>query len=139
MSEEAMKEQAIYKVMDQMANVQRKSQAFVDLITKKGSLSQNQIMLLFQLQLAGTLNITDISERFMITPGAASFMCDKLEDLEYVERVRTKEDRRVVKIVLTAQGKDHILSLFDSFAVAELDNMSMTLRTIDGLMGGIVE
>ncbi|NQX48413.1 MarR family transcriptional regulator [Paenibacillus tritici] len=139
MSREAEKEQAIYKVMDHMASVQQKSQAFVELITKRGALSQNQIMLMFQLQLTGSLNITDIAERLVITPGAASFMCDKLEDLEYIERIRTKEDRRVVNIVLTEQGKQHNLSLFDTFEVADLGKISMTLQMIDDLMGGIVQ
>ncbi|WP_340022419.1 MarR family transcriptional regulator [Paenibacillus sp. FSL K6-1096] len=138
MSEEADKEQAIYKVMDYMTSVQQKSQAFIDHITRKeDTLSQNQIMLMFLLQLTGSLNITDISERLMITPGAASFMCDKLEALEYVERSRTKEDRRVVNIALTAQGRQRILSLFDTYAVADLDKMSSTLQTIDNLISGI--
>ncbi|MFC6652192.1 MarR family winged helix-turn-helix transcriptional regulator [Paenibacillus rhizoplanae] len=139
MSKEAEKEQAVYTVMDHMASVQQKSQAFIDRITKKGALSQNQIMLLFLLQLTGSLNITDISERLVITPGAASFMCDKLEDLGYVERVRTKEDRRVVNIVLTGSGKQHILSLFDTFALTDLDKISSTLQRIDELMGGMLE
>jgi MarR family transcriptional regulator, organic hydroperoxide resistance regulator len=139
MSREAEKEQAIYKVMDHMASVQQKSQAFVELITKRGALSQNQIMLMFQLQLTGSLNITDIAERLVITPGAASFMCDKLEDLQYIERIRTKEDRRVVNIVLTEQGKQHNLSLFETFEVADLGKISMTLQMIDDLMGGIVQ
>ena len=140
MSTAADKEQAIYKVMDYMTSVQQKSQAFIDHITKKeNTLSQNQIMLMFLLQLTGSLNITDISERLIITPGAASFMCDKLEDLEYVERVRTKEDRRVVNIVLTERGRQHILSLFDTYAVAELDKMSSTLQTIDNLISGITQ
>lgn len=139
MSKEAEKEQAVYTVMDHMASVQQKSQAFIDRITKKGALSQNQIMLLFLLQLTGSLNITDISERLVITPGAASFMCDKLEDLGYIERVRTKEDRRVVNIVLTGSGKQHILSLFDTFALTDLDKISLTLQRIDELMGGMLE
>lgn len=139
MSKEAEKEQAVYTVMDHMASVQQKSQAFIDRITKKGALSQNQIMLLFLLQLTGSLNITDISERLVITPGAASFMCDKLEDLGYIERVRTKEDRRVVNIVLTGSGKQHILSLFDTFALTDLDKISSTLQRIDELMGGMLE
>lgn len=139
MSKEAEKEQAVYTVMDHMASVQQKSQAFIDRITKKGSLSQNQIMLLFLLQLTGSLNITDISERLVITPGAASFMCDKLEDLGYVERMRTKEDRRVVNIVLTGSGKQHILSLFDTFALTDLDKISATLQSIDELMGGMLQ
>ncbi|MEK4517336.1 MarR family transcriptional regulator [Paenibacillus sp. FSL H8-0122] len=139
MSKEAEKEQAVYTVMEHMASVQQKSQAFIDRITKKGSLSQNQIMLLFLLQLTGSLNITDISERLVITPGAASFMCDKLEDLGYIERVRTKEDRRVVNIVLTGSGKQHILSLFDTFALTDLDNISAALQRIDELMGGMLQ
>ncbi|MEK4854589.1 MarR family transcriptional regulator [Paenibacillus sp. FSL H7-0756] len=139
MSKEAEKEQAVYTVMEHMASVQQKSQAFIDRITKKGSLSQNQIMLLFLLQLTGSLNITDISERLVITPGAASFMCDKLEDLGYIERVRTKEDRRVVNIVLTGSGKQHILSLFDTFALTDLDKISAVLQRIDELVGGMLE
>ncbi|MEK3876453.1 MarR family winged helix-turn-helix transcriptional regulator [Paenibacillus sp. FSL M7-0420] len=139
MSKEAEKEQAVYTVMEHMASVQQKSQAFIDRITKKGSLSQNQIMLMFLLQLTGSLNITDISERLVITPGAASFMCDKLEDLGYIERVRTKEDRRVVNIVLTGSGKQHILSLFDTFALTDLDKISAALQSIDELMGGMLQ
>ncbi|MHA6529534.1 MarR family winged helix-turn-helix transcriptional regulator [Paenibacillus sp. BAC0078] len=139
MSAEAEKEQAIYRVMDNMAIVQQKSQAFVDLISKRESLSQNQIMLMFQLQLTGSLNITDIAERFMITPGAASFMCDKLEDQRFVERIRTKEDRRVVKIALTEQGTQRIRSLFDTFEAADLDKISNTLQKINDLMGDIVK
>lgn len=96
-------------------------------------------MLMFLLQLTGSLNITDISERLVITPGAASFMCDKLEDLGYIERIRTKEDRRVVNIVLTGSGKQHILSLFDTFALTDLDKISAALQRIDELMGGMLQ
>lgn len=139
MSADAEKDQAIYRVMDNMASVQQKSQAFVDLISKRESLSQNQLMLMFQLQLTGSLKITDIAERFMITPGAASFMCDKLEDLKLVERMRTKEDRRVVNIVITEQGTERIRSLFDTFEVADLDRISKTMQKINDLMGDIVK
>lgn len=66
-------------------------------------------------------------------------MCDKLEDLGYIKRVRTKEDRRVVNIVLTGPGKQHILSLFDTFALTDLDKISSTLQRIDDLMGGMLE
>lgn len=66
-------------------------------------------------------------------------MCDKLEDLGYIERVRTKEDRRVVNIVLTGSGKQHILSLFDTFALTDLDKISAVLQRIDELVGGMLE
>lgn len=134
MSAEQDKQYAILKVMEAMANVQKNSQSFVDMIIKQESLTHNQIQLLFQLKLTGSLNITDISERFVITPGAASSMCDKLEEAGLIERVRTKEDRRVVNIVLTEQGSQRILQLFEAFPISELNKVSGTLEQINELM-----
>lgn len=134
MSAEQDKQYAILKVMEAMAKVQKNSQSFVDMIIKQESLTHNQIQLLFQLKLTGSLNITDISERFVITPGAASSMCDKLEEAGLIERVRTKEDRRVVNIVLTEQGSQRILQLFEAFPISELNKVSGTLEQINELM-----
>lgn len=134
MSPDQDKQHAILKVMDTMANVQQKSQYFIDMITKQETLNHNQIMLLFQLRLTGSLNITDISERFVVTPGAASSMCDKLEEAGLIERVRTKEDRRVVNIVLTEQGDQRILHIFEAFPTSDLDKISGTLEKINELM-----
>ncbi len=134
MSTEEDKQYAIHKVMESMANVQQKSQYFIDMITKQETLTHNQIMLLFQLRLTGSLNITDISERFVVTPGAASSMCDKLEEAGLIERVRTTEDRRVVNIVLTEQGNQRILRIFEAFPTSDLDKISGTLEQINDLM-----
>lgn len=138
MSAEQDKQYAILKVMEAMANVQKNSQSFVDMIIKQESLTHNQIQLLFQLKLTGSLNITDISERFVITPGAASSMCDKLEEAGLIERVRTKEDRRVVNIVLTEQGSQRILQLFEAFPISELNKVSGTLEQINELMDKMI-
>ncbi|WP_150265568.1 MarR family winged helix-turn-helix transcriptional regulator [Paenibacillus tepidiphilus] len=138
MSTEHVNPQALDNVMVAMAEVQRKSQAFMEMITRGESLSVNQIMLMFQLRLAGSLNITDISERFLITAGAASVMCDKLENAGLIERVRTKEDRRVVNIALTGEGEQRILRLFDRFSAEELKRITDNLQQIHELMNGIV-
>jgi MarR family transcriptional regulator, organic hydroperoxide resistance regulator len=134
----ADRESVIHNVMSQMANVQQKSQAFVERVTKKETLTQNQIMLLVQLRLIGRLSITDVAERFIVTPGAASSMCDKLEEQELIERVRTKEDRRVVYIQLTAQGEERILHMFGGFTAEELTKLSDVLQQIDALMAEII-
>lgn len=139
MSAEPGKEQAIHNVMDNMSIVQQKSLTFVNLITKRESLTQNQLLLLFQLRLTGSLNISDIAERFVVTPGAASSMCDKLEDLGLIERVRLKDDRRVVRIILTGQGQTRIHALFDSFETAQLEAFSAVLAKINLLMNEIME
>ncbi|MNT31853.1 putative HTH-type transcriptional regulator YusO [compost metagenome] len=138
MSIEQQKSQAVHNLMNTMAAVQKKSQIFVERINRQESLNQNQIMLLFQLRLTGSLNITDISERFVITPGAASSMCDKLEDAGLIERLRTKEDRRVVNIVITDEGTRRILKLFDSFEAIELEKFADTLQKINELMNEII-
>lgn len=138
MSTDPKKSQAIDRVMDTMAGVQQKSQAFMERITRQESLSNNQIMLLFQLRLTGSLNITDISERFVITPGAASSMCDKLEDAGLIERIRTKEDRRVVHIRLTGEGERRILRLFDGFEAKELERIAVTLQQIHTMMEDLI-
>lgn len=132
------REQAIYSLMDQMAHVQQKSRAFVDHLTKQEALSQNQLMLLVQLRLAGSLKITDVAEWFVITPGAASFMCDKLEGMGLLERVRNAEDRRVVRIRLTEAGIERVYSLFADYKDEELAAMSSTLGKIGAMMNEIL-
>ncbi|AKG34122.1 MarR family winged helix-turn-helix transcriptional regulator [Paenibacillus durus] len=131
------REEAVHNVMNQMASVQQKSQAFIERIIKPGSLTTNQIMLLMQLRLSGSLTITDVAEWFAVTPGAASSMCDKLEDLGLLQRTRTREDRRVVTIVLTEQGEQRILDLFSDFEASELTKISETLEKINHLMAEI--
>ncbi|MFP4976015.1 MarR family winged helix-turn-helix transcriptional regulator [Paenibacillus sp. CN-4] len=133
------REALIIEVMNQMAAVQRSSQAFSERITKRSSLTQNQTMLLMQLRLSGSLNVSDVAERFIITPGAASSMCDKLEDLGLVQRLRTKEDRRVVRIALTAEGESRVADLFDTFGEEQLARTAQALAKVQELMAGVLE
>ncbi|MNF18950.1 hypothetical protein D3C80_2233620 [compost metagenome] len=65
-------------------------------------------------------------------------MCDKLEDAGLIERIRTKEDRRVVNIVITDEGTRRILQLFDSFETIELEKFADTLQKINELMNEII-
>lgn len=133
------REALIIEVMNQMAAVQRSSQAFSERITKRSSLTQNQTMLLMQLRLSGSLNVSDVAERFIITPGAVSSMCDKLEDLGLVQRLRTKEDRRVVRIALTEEGESRVADLFDAFGEEQLARTAQALAKVQELMAAVLE
>lgn len=131
-------EETIHSIMSEMFQMQQKSKAFVDLISASDGLSQNQIMLLIQLKLYKSMKITEIASTFLISPGAATSMCDKLEDMNLVTRVREKEDRRVVRIFLTDKGIDKVIDLFKRFSLEKLSEIAVVFKEVNKLMSTIL-
>lgn len=129
----------IQAVMSEMRQVQQKSRSFVELLTRNDVLSQNHITLLMDLKLTGSMRITDISERFFITAGAATSMCDKLEDQGLVCRTRTKEDRRVVMVALTEAGEEKVSEIFKRIPPQKLRTIADVFRQVNELMDRFVE
>lgn len=139
MSEENSVDRYIHSIMLEMLNVQQKSKAFIEFITKNGTLSQNHLMLMIELKLLESMRITEISERFFVTAGAATSMCDKLEEQGLICRIRTKEDRRVVLVTLTQKGEDKINDLFKSFPKEKLIQIENVFKGVNALMSSIIE
>lgn len=83
------------------------------------------------------MKATEIAEFFSVTPGAVTSMCDKLEKLELVERIREQEDRRVVKMALTNSGELKVQDLFLKFPQEKLVDMANILREVNQLMNKI--
>lgn len=121
-------------IMGEMLEIQYKSKMFVNLLSEGESLSQNQLILLLQLKINGGMKATEIAEFFSVTPGAVTSMCDKLEKLELVERIREKEDRRVVKMILTKNGELKVQDLFLKFPQEKLIDMATILHEVNQLM-----
>ncbi len=121
-------------IMSEMFEIQHTSRMFVNLLSEGESLSQNQLILLLQLKINGGMKATEIAEFFSVTPGAVTSMCDKLEKLELVERIREKEDRRVVKMILTNIGELKVQDLFLKFPQERLIDMAKILREVNQLM-----
>ncbi|QDX94044.1 MarR family transcriptional regulator [Brevibacillus laterosporus] len=132
-------DQDIHSIMIEMSRVQLKSKTFVDSITKDDTLSQNHVMLLIDLKLSNSMRITEISERFLITAGAATSMCDKLEEQELVCRIRTKEDRRVVLVVLTEKGEEKINHIFKGFSKDKLREIANVFKQVSELLSTIID
>ncbi|MGE7948605.1 MarR family transcriptional regulator [Lysinibacillus sp. NPDC093688] len=124
-------------IMKEMLEIQQKSKTFVNLLSEGESLSQNQMILLLQLKSNDGMKATEIAEFFSVTPGAVTSMCDKLEKLEFVERIREQEDRRVVKMVLTNSGELKVQDLFLKFPQEKLIDMAKVLREVNQLMNKI--
>lgn len=124
-------------IMGEMLEIQQKSKRFINVLSEGESLSQNQLILLFQLEFNGGMKATEIADFFNVTPGAVTSMCDKLEKLNLVQRGRKSEDRRVVKMVLTSNGEDKVHEIFLKFPQEKLTNIAKVLTDINKLMSNI--
>lgn len=125
-------------IMREMLEVQQKSMMFVNMLSEGESLSQNQLILLLQLKIKGGMKATEIADFFSVTPGAVTSMCDKLEKLDLLERIRENEDRRVVKMVLTKDGEIKVQEIFLKFPQEKLTDIAQVLIDVNQLMGKLL-
>ncbi|MCZ8533722.1 MarR family transcriptional regulator [Psychrobacillus psychrodurans] len=125
-------------IMREMIEVQQKSMMFVNMLSEGESLSQNQLILLLQLKIKGGMKATEIADFFSVTPGAVTSMCDKLEKLDLLERIRENEDRRVVKMVLTKDGEIKVQEIFLKFPQEKLTDIAKVLIDVNQLMGKLL-
>ncbi|WP_407656466.1 MarR family winged helix-turn-helix transcriptional regulator [Massilibacterium senegalense] len=121
-------------IMKEMLEIQQKSKMFTNLLSEGEALSQNQLILLIQLKINGGMKVTEIADFFSVTPGAVTSMCDKLEKLLLVQRVREKEDRRVVKVILTNNGEAKVQTIFLKFSQEKLTEIAQSLMEVNQLM-----
>ena len=106
-------------------------------------LSHGHMFLLFMIFRKGSIKTTDISHHFGITPGAATAIADKLENLGLIVRERDLKDRRVVVISLSPGGlelvknkKSEHVKMFEEilkdFSIEEILSLVQTLTKISG-------
>lgn len=75
---------------------------------KSTGLSMPQFGLLMQMHHKGACGMSEVSERFDITPAAASQLVDKLVQNGFIQRVEDPHDRRAKLLNLTEKGRDLI-------------------------------
>jgi len=75
---------------------------------KSAGLSMPQFGLLMQMHHKGDCGMSEVSERFDITPAAASQLVDKLVQGGLVQRVEDPHDRRAKLLNLTEKGRELI-------------------------------
>ena len=78
------------------------------LFAKSLGLSMPQFGVLMQLHHKGAFGMSEVSERFEITPAAASQLVDKLVQNGYVAREEDPNDRRAKLLNLTDKGREII-------------------------------
>ncbi|NJC97967.1 MAG: hypothetical protein C3F07_08110 [Anaerolineales bacterium] len=72
---------------------------------KSTGLSIHQVSLMMQLNYRGACGMSEISERFNVTPAAASQLVDKLVQSGYIQREEDPNDRRAKLLNLTDRGR----------------------------------
>jgi MarR family 2-MHQ and catechol resistance regulon transcriptional repressor len=85
-------------------------------------LTQPQFGVLEMLGHLGPMTIGDIGKRMLVTGGCITVILDNLEKEGLAERIRSVEDRRVIKVQLTDKGQILFKEVFHKHAnrVAEL-------------------
>lgn len=78
------------------------------LFAKSTGLSMPQFSILMQLHHKGACGMSEVSERFEITPAAASQLVDKLVQSGLVQREEDPNDRRARLLNLTDKGRQLI-------------------------------
>jgi len=89
---------------------------------ERHGLTQPQFGVLELLGHLGPLTIGDVGRKMLVTGGCITVILDNLEKDELVERTRSTEDRRVIKVQLTPKGTTMFKDIFGKHAerVAEL-------------------
>ena len=75
---------------------------------KSTGLSMPQFSILMQLHHKGPCGMSEVSDRFDISPAAASQLVDKLVHAGYLERAEDPSDRRAKLLTLSIKGKELI-------------------------------
>jgi DNA-binding MarR family transcriptional regulator len=88
----------------------------------RGNVSYPQFFLLAYLSSEEYLTMSDIAKKMGHSTAAATGLVDRLEKLEYVERVHAAEDRRKIMVRITRKGVELVVRMRGEIA-ADLANI----------------
>lgn len=86
------------------------------LLSREAEVPPSAVALVFKLENEQSLKVNDVAAVLGMTIGAASNLIDKLEEKQWVERLRSEEDRRIMYVRLTGTGMEQLLRWRGDFA-----------------------
>jgi len=96
---------AIAEIMQSLRRIFKAIQDYFQEISKKYGITGPQLWALKTIAANGNLSLGELSKKMYLHPSTISGVVDRLEKKGFVVRDRGQEDRRVVKVQLTPQGK----------------------------------
>ena len=108
-------------------------------IRRKYKISANEMEIILYIQEKGPQRMKSVGERFKIKFSTLTSLVDKIERLNLVKRVNSKEDRRSILVTITKKGKrmleeynSQIKSLADRITeIAKEDSLPSIVETLE--------
>jgi len=100
-------EQKVLELDRLLTLIARKTRARRGDFTRR-KLSPPHFILLRTLGMKGSMRSSDIADELRVSRGAISNLTDRLYHEGFIRRVRSREDRRVVEIELTSEGREFL-------------------------------
>lgn len=102
-----------YKVLASVRAELRSFAYFTERVTSGAGLTPQQHQILLALRAADGLELTigQLAETMFLKPHSVSGMADRLASVGLVERIRSDEDRRSIRLRLTGKAKEILESL----------------------------
>ncbi len=108
-------------------------------------LKKNEIKALFEIEVHPGMPMRHYADAVDMEFGSFTYLCDKLEKKNLVERVQSEDDKRVTVLNLTETGVGlveiakeqfdaHVLELIKTLSKEDLDNLSTAINMLDSIL-----
>lgn len=104
------------------------------------NLTAPSISILLLLNNQGAMRVSDIAAELNMVDSNVSSICSRLEKMDLIERIRLKEDQRVVKINLTKTALDKMKDITDSVSEFQKSiEKNATEKDLDDIILGLTK
>jgi DNA-binding MarR family transcriptional regulator len=132
-------------IMDYTRKIAESMNCIFSPVCEIHGLTRMQARILMELNQCGSHTIGSLAGSICAAGTNISSMCKKLEGQGLVERVRNREDERVVRVVLTRLGKETVLEIDRLFSYRvsqhlinepeeDFDDIILGLKKLDELL-----
>lgn len=113
----------------------------------RGEITPEQYWLLRFLRRKGALSIGELAEALGVTGSSVTTACKRLEKAGFVTRERQSDDERMVRVMLTTQGHEHVEAwqlrrreiVLQWLAALESDEQAILQHLLERLLEGAGE
>ena len=120
----------------------------MDLVESEYGIPLSHVQVLFMLQDAGTMSVSEISRRLGIAKPNITPLVDRLFEAGFVDRQHDENDRRVVNIVLMPAGEEKLAAIratisrqiqtqSDGLSVSEFRDLNDSLSSVVRILSSL--